>query len=522
MILDKKSLPEPVPSRSRKNSTTRRSIQHVFGFLAFMVTFLYIALIITGRQNTEILMQVPDFHVQIEPTSQGITETTTDFNDSPKSHIIPSDLESFQQCSIKNFLGTGLPFLGSAAELPVVEYVQRRDRLAVALERDGVSAFVVEPGYTFKYYANVSQPKWEVWEPEERPFLMVVKPAKDLETGRTIANTSFLVPSFEAERARLLHMPFPEALQLVTWEEHWNPYTTLLDSHTFAPLLGRGQTPKIMVDEEMRDFIQRGLGKAGFDVVGLSGTVEAVRQRKSPREVEILRAVNTGTVEAVRQMRKCLYPGLTENDVMHVLDNTLRVAGMEPFFDIVLFEEDAALPHGGIDGTRVLKSDDYVLIDVGAHLYGYSSDICRTFFPPSFPKPTTKADVQALSPKLQEKLKVWDIVFEAQSRSIEAMKHNATAASADIAARHVIEEAGYRKEFTHRVGHGIGIKAHESPYLNKGNFESILKPGMAFTCEPGIYIDWYFGVRHEDILLVNEEGLPELLTGQRAIGPWDP
>lgn len=183
---------------------------------------------------------------------------------------------------------------------------------------------------------------------------MVVRPVLDQATGQVKANTTFLCPSFEAERARLLGMPFTEEIQIVPWEEHWNPYGTLQQSDVF---LGVSRAPRLMVDEEMRDFIQRGLGSAGFDVVGLRGQVEEVRQIKTAREVEILRAVNTGTVEAVRQMRKCesegnpergreilyltnssvLYPGLTENEIATVLDNTLRAAGMEPFFDIVLF-----------------------------------------------------------------------------------------------------------------------------------------------------------------------------------------
>lgn len=74
------------------------------------------------------------------------------------------DLEAFQQCSIRNLLSTGLYFLENAAPVSVAEYQKRRDRLAEALVADEVDAFVVEPGYTFKYYANVSQPEWEVWE----------------------------------------------------------------------------------------------------------------------------------------------------------------------------------------------------------------------------------------------------------------------------------------------------------------------------------------------------------------------
>lgn len=75
---------------------------------------------------------------------------------------------------------------------------------------------------------------------------------------------------------------------------------------------------------------------------------------------------------------------------------------------------------------------------------------------------------------------------------------------------------------SHRVGHGIGIKAHESPYLNKGNFNVTLRAGMTFTSEPGIYLVDKFGARHEDILLVRDGQEPEILTGQRATSAWEP
>ena len=432
---------------------------------------------------------------------------------------VPPHLKPFQDCSIRRIWSdTKRDFMRTARPLGVSEFVTRRNRLAEALVADGFDAFVVEPGYTFKYYADVSQPDWEVWEPEERPFLMVVRPAKA--DGEVVANTTFLVPSFEEERAQLLDMPFEDEIETVTYEEHWDPYSTLLDSPVFSSFTERN--PKIMVDEEMRDFISRGLAKNGFDVVGLGDEVERVRQIKSEAEIGILRAVNTGTVEAVKAMRKCLTPDVTENEVMQVLDNTMLAVGLRPFFDIVLFDEDASNPHGGTDGSKRLENDTMVLIDVGAHLYGYSSDICRSFFPPFLEQPRTKEDYAKLSDEMRKKLKVWDIVFLAQAASLDALHENSSAAAVDIAARKVITDAGYGEAFTHRVGHGIGIKAHESPYLNKGNVNTTLKAGMTFTSEPGIYLGDKFGVRHEDVLLVKEDGLPDVLTGRRARGPWEP
>mgnify|MGYP003637074574 CR=1 FL=1 len=258
-------------------------------------------------------------------------------DETPDGSSPAQTIREFQKCSIDTFLATGVSFLDSASPLPVSEYVERRDNLAAALVADGVDAFLVEPGYTFQYYANISQKDWEVWEPEERPFLMIVQPLKNESTGEIKAVTRFLAPSFEIERARLLGMPFVDQLDFVPWEEHWNPYETLLESWKTTGSAEKNFKPMIMVDDEMRDFIQRGLGENGFEVLGLNGEVERVKQTKTEREIEIVRAVNTGTVEALRAMRTCMYPGLTENEVMEVLDNTLRAAGMEPFFDIVLF-----------------------------------------------------------------------------------------------------------------------------------------------------------------------------------------
>ncbi|KAK8135559.1 hypothetical protein PG984_003499, partial [Apiospora sp. TS-2023a] len=457
-----------------------------------------------------------------------------------------SDVAKAQQCAIANF-HSDLSFLDGAVPITADEFLERRDRLAKALVASGADAFVLEPGYTFQYYGNVSQPDWEPWEPEERPFLMLVLPQKNESTGEVVAKTAFLAPHFEEGRVRMLGIPSrdDEELDIVIWEEHWDPYATLMESHLFKKQDGEHQgsasPPKLMMDEEIRDYISRGLAETGFETVGLSPEVELVRQIKSPAEVELLRAVNTGTVVAVRAMRPCLVPGLTEDQVRDILDAALMSVGFGLFFNIVLFEEHGALPHGGfVTGGKKLTEESMVVIDVGAHYLGYSSDICRSFFidsPKQRQRSSWLASILTNGMSLEpnhgtgsstsaalraEKLKVWEIVLQAQTAAAAAFQPNGTAAGVDIAARTVIEDAGYGYGFTHRLGHGIGIKAHESPYLNKYNKKVLLQPGMTFTNEPGIYLEGKFGVRHEDIYLVKEDGEAELLTGQRAVGPYDP
>ncbi|KAF5009748.1 hypothetical protein FDECE_4094 [Fusarium decemcellulare] len=434
-----------------------------------------------------------------------------------KHHHAPStlDVDKVQQCAIDN-LKADLSFLDNAKPIEAEEFLERRDKLARALHANGVNAFVLEPGYTFQYYGNISQVDWEPWEPEERPFLMLIMPQLNPD-GQITAKTAFLSPSFEAGRVRMLGIPSrDEELDIVIWEEHWNPYKTLLNSRLFASRKG---AIKLMMDEEIRDYITRGLESVGFETVGLTPEAELVRQQKSAAEVELLRAVNTGTVVAVRAMRPCLVPGLTENEVTAILDNAMLSIGFSLFFNIVLFEEHGALPHGGfVTGGKELTYHTMIVIDVGAHYLGYSSDICRSFLI----DPPENSDDLDQDPLREEKEKVWQIVLEAQTAAAEAFRPNNTAASVDIAARTVIEDAGYGYGFTHRLGHGIGIKAHESPYLNKFNKEALLAPGMTFTNEPGIYLEGKFGVRHEDIYLVKEDGEAELLTGKRATGLREP
>src|SRR5206468_2135050 len=141
-----------------------------------------------------------------------------------------------------------LTFLESARPVTAQEFIARRNRVAHALVASNVDAFALEPGYSFQYYGNISQHDWEPWEPEERPFIMLIEPHVNATTGVITAKTSLLSPHFEEGRVRMLGIPADGRLDIVTWEEHWNPYDTLRKE-----LFGGRAGVKIMVDEEMRD-----------------------------------------------------------------------------------------------------------------------------------------------------------------------------------------------------------------------------------------------------------------------------
>jgi Xaa-Pro dipeptidase len=137
-----------------------------------------------------------------------------------------------------------------------------------------------------------------------------------------------------------------------------------------------------------------------------------------------------------------------------------------------------------------LERGDVLILDWGATLDGYISDLTRTFF---------------LGEAEAEMRRVYEIVAQANAAGREAAGPGVACKEVDRAARRVIEAAGYGPAFLHRTGHGIGLEAHESPYLRSDN-ESTLAAGMAFTVEPGIYLEGRGGVRIEDNVVVTPEG----------------
>ena len=164
------------------------------------------------------------------------------------------------------------------------------------------------------------------------------------------------------------------------------------------------------------------------------------------------------------------------------------------FTPTCFFGPNGALPHHHTGSTK-LKTGDVMVIDVGCLSAHYASDITRT--------------VAFRSVGDSDAGKIYDIVHRAHMAARTAAIPGASGETVDLAARTVIEAAGYGEQFMHRTGHGIGLSTHEPPYIVRGNSEP-LRPGMCFSIEPGIYLPNRFGVRIENIVTMTAQGAMSL------------
>ncbi len=224
--------------------------------------------------------------------------------------------------------------------------------------------------------------------------------------------------------------------------------------------------------------------------------IESLRMVKSPSEVDcIRRAVHTNS-KAFQKALHFVRPGVTESALAAEIDYYMRRYGATgPAFEtIVASGYRAALPHAR-PSSHSVASNQLLLIDMGAVLDGYSSDMTRTVF------------LGRPAPKWK---KAYNAVLEAQLAAISAVRQGVRADKPDLAARKVLKKSGLDRAFTHSTGHGLGLEIHEPPRLGRKE-KTILQAGMVITIEPGIYIEGEGGIRIEDTVLVTANGC-EILT----------
>jgi Xaa-Pro dipeptidase len=223
-----------------------------------------------------------------------------------------------------------------------------------------------------------------------------------------------------------------------------------------------------------------------------------LRLTKDRDELEAIRRAVGVAEAALAATLPLIRIGMTERELASELTLQMLRAGSDtelPFPPIVASGPNSAVPHA-VPGDRSLQPRDFLILDWGAAVEGYVSDVTRTFA------------IGEIDPELG---RVHEIVQQANAAGRWAVRPEGTCAQVDQAARAVIEAAGYGERFVHRIGHGIGLEAHEPPYLHKDNGQFLI-PGMTFTVEPGIYLPDRGGARIEDNLAVTSEGA-ECLTG---------
>lgn len=231
------------------------------------------------------------------------------------------------------------------------------------------------------------------------------------------------------------------------------------------------------------------------DFVPCIGVIADLRRTKSVSEIERITFAARTTDAALWEVEKLMMSVdseiITERDVRDELEYRMRRHGADgPSYEtIVATGVNGALPHHRPTATR-LKSGDAVVIDVGAIVDGYHSDMTRTFL------------LGDVDPVLSE---IHALVLESQQAGVRAVHAGVIASDIDAVCRSIISDAGYGPEFVHSTGHGVGIQIHESPWL-RSNFNEPLRADEVVTVEPGVYRVGLGGVRIEDLLLVTATG----------------
>jgi Xaa-Pro aminopeptidase len=233
-----------------------------------------------------------------------------------------------------------------------------------------------------------------------------------------------------------------------------------------------------------------------------SGWVEDLRLLKSPSEIAKMRAAARLISKVFEQVVPLIRPGVTELDLAAEIDYRMRKLGASgPSFEtIVASGPRAALPHARPTSKR-LRRNELVVLDAGAILADYCSDMTRTVF----------------VGRATNQVKMWyRAVLEAQQAGIAACGPEVEWAEPDAAARRVLESQGLGKYFVHSTGHGVGLEIHEAPRLAKGQ-KAKLQAGMVVTIEPGIYVEGVGGIRIEDDVAIHANRTEVLTTATREL-----
>lgn len=230
--------------------------------------------------------------------------------------------------------------------------------------------------------------------------------------------------------------------------------------------------------------------------------IEGLRVVKDAGEIELIQKACDITSRAFEHILGVLRPGMTELEVRFELESAMYRFGAEKiaFDTIIAAGPNGSLPHA-IPGTRKIETGDMVTMDFGAKVGGYCADMTRTV---------------AIGSLDAEKLRVYEVVLEAQLRALEAIGPGASCRAIDQIARGYIDEQGFAGRFGHGLGHALGLDIHEEPRLSQTS-DATLVEGIVITDEPGIYLPGQCGCRIEDTVLVTKDGYKRLTTASKDL-----
>lgn len=370
---------------------------------------------------------------------------------------------------------SGLPNL--AAKAVPIGKAERMARIAQAKElmrANDIGALLIEPGSSLIYFTGVR------WSRSERLTAAVLTREGEV---------AIVTPFFEEPSVR-------ESLgieaEVLTWNEDENPLAAV------AAWLGkRGLSKgKIGVEETVRYFAVDGLEKAMPQATVVNGApvVRGCRMHKSPAEIALMQIAADITLAAYRHTAPRVEAGMTPADIGAIMKAATTALGGRSEFELILLGEASAYPHGS-GKPQAVKDGEVVLMDCGATVHGYQSDISRTFV-------YGKASAR--------QRQVWDQMRKGQDVAFAAAKLGTPAGKVDDAVRAYYESLGWGPGYklpgtSHRTGHGIGLDGHEPVNLVRGETTK-LAPGMCFSNEPGIYIPGEFGIRLEDCFYLTDSG----------------
>ncbi len=364
-------------------------------------------------------------------------------------------------------------------------YETRLEALRALAKANGVDCVALMPGANLRYFTGLTT------RLSERPTVLFVP---------TEGPLAVVVPQLEAAAAE---DQLPEGARLFVYRDEEGHEHIFYQVAEALDLAGKaiGVEYLAMRVMEMRRIEQ---AAPGCQLLATEPWLPQLRRVKDEVEIaHMRRAVEVAERAMARLLDEGgIRPGRTELEVAADLKIALLREGTqgEPFEPLVVAGPNSALPHAG-PSNRPLAEGDLVIVDWGAVVEGYRSDITRTF---------------VLGEPTAEMVRIHDAVLAANRSARLAVRPQMPAQEVDCLARRAITSAGYGEFFIHRTGHGLGLETHEPPYLVEGNL-ALLEPGMTFTVEPGVYVPGLGGVRIEDDVLVTPDGSETLTTLRRGL-----